>query len=626
MHVMQMRRAHEAQVRSAERAQESEIGRHEGVELLVDVEDGQLRAGGVVEARLAQLVLARLRADSAVQADQGGRAVLHGVEEGCARAETVGDERGASGILGDERPFACRFRQDGEVEGLVLRRLRDVFLAFHRTRDAGRRRAGRDHEPVRGEELAEDRLIGDGIAAPLRDEDEGNRRRKRGGAGNRSHRPSEPPFHVVTGHLRARAQERSVLLDRGLDLLGRGGSELAREEGDVVAEGEVFLSAFFRGVPQRHLDGARLSFARARRILERGDFEPHGVLAPLRRCEKECCVDGDHAALDTASGRPFNRPQCVSTGGDSRQVLRSARGGQMAKLGGTFRIGGKLEVHRLGFGAMRLTGPGIWDAPADVAEAKRTLARVRELGIDFIDTADSYGPFVSEQLIAEILAPYRGIAIATKAGLTRHGPDIWRPLGRPEYLRQQVLLSLRHLKADSIDLWQLHRIDPKVPRDEQFSAIADMQREGLIRHVGLSEVTVEEIEAAGRHFEVATVQNLYNLVNRRSEDVLEHCEKRKIGFIPWYPLAAGSLSKTGGVLESLVRKLSATPSQLALAWLLRRSPVTLPIPGTSRVKHLEENAAAANVELSDDDFHALDALGREEWRATQRKEAVKARG
>src|SRR5438874_1673210 len=272
---------------------------------------------------------------------------------------------------------------------------------------------------------------------------------------------------------------------------------------------------------------------------------------------------------------------------------------------------------------MRLTGPGIWGPPADVSEAKRTLARARELGIDFIDTADSYGPFVSEQLIGEVLAPYRGIVVATKAGLTRHGPDIWRAVGRPEYLRQQLLLSLRHLRVERIDLWQLHRIDPKVPRDEQFSAIADMQREGLIQHVGLSEVTVEEIEAASRHFEVATVQNLYNLVNRRSEDVLEHCEKRKIGFIPWYPLAAGSLSKTGGVLESLVRKLSTTPSQLALAWVLKRSPVTLPIPGTSRVKHLEENTGAARVELSDEDFLTLDAMGREEWNGTQRKEAAR---
>src|SRR5256885_2256051 len=295
----------------------------------------------------------------------------------------------------------------------------------------------------------------------------------------------------------------------------------------------------------------------------------------------------------------------------------------MTRLGGAFRIGGKLEVHRLGFGAMRLTGPGIWGPPADVSEAKRTLARAREVGIDCMDTADSYGPFVSEQLIGEVLAPYRGIVVATKAGLTRHGPAIWRAVGRPEYLRQQLLLSRRHLRVERIDLWQLHRIDPKVLRDEQFGAIADMQREGLIHQVGLSEVSVEEIEAASRHFEVATVQNLYNLVNRRSEEVLEHCEKRKIGFIPWYPLAAGGLSKPGGVLESLVRKLSTTPSQLALAWVLKRSPVTLPIPGTSKVKHLEENTGSARVELSDEDFRALDALGRDEWNATQRKEAAR---
>jgi len=231
---------------------------------------------------------------------------------------------------------------------------------------------------------------------------------------------------------------------------------------------------------------------------------------------------------------------------------------------------------------------------------------------------------VSEQLIAEVLAPYRGIVVATKAGFTRHGPDIWRAVGRPEYLRQQVLLSLRHLKADRIDLWQLHRVDPKVPRDEQFSAIADMQREGLIRHAGLSEVTVEEIEAAGRYFEVATVQNLYNLVNRRSEDVLSHCEKRKIGFIPWYPLAAGDLSKPGGILGSLSRKLSVAPSPVALAWALRKSPVMLPIPGTSQVRHLEENTAAADVALSDEDFRALDALGHEQWTEGQRKEAARA--
>jgi aryl-alcohol dehydrogenase-like predicted oxidoreductase len=286
---------------------------------------------------------------------------------------------------------------------------------------------------------------------------------------------------------------------------------------------------------------------------------------------------------------------------------------------GTFRLGGDLEINRLGFGAMRITGKGIWGPPDDVAEAKRTLARLPQLGVNFIDTADSYGPFISEELIAEVLAPYKGIVVATKGGLTRHGPDIWAPLGRPEYLRQCVLMSLRRLKQDRLDLWQLHRIDPKVPRDEQFGVIADMQREGLIRHVGLSEVSVEEVEAAGRQLPIVSVQNLYNLVNRKSEDVLEHCAKKKIAFIPWYPLAAGQLAQPGGVLDRIAKKLGATPSQVALAWVLRRSPMTLPIPGTSKVKHLEENMAAARIELSDDDFRALDARGKEEWQSAKRQ-------
>jgi aryl-alcohol dehydrogenase-like predicted oxidoreductase len=281
-----------------------------------------------------------------------------------------------------------------------------------------------------------------------------------------------------------------------------------------------------------------------------------------------------------------------------------------AAASGTFRIGGDLEVNRLGFGAMRITGNGIWGEPEDPQEARRTVARVAELDIHFIDTADSYGPFVSEDILAEVLSPYkRGLVIATKGGLTRHGPNIWRPVGRPEYLRQCVLMSLRRLKLERIDLWQLHRIDTKVPRDEQFGAIAEMQREGLIRHAGLSEVSVEEIQAASRFFKVATVQNLYNLANRQSEAVLEHCEKNGIGFIPWYPLAGGPLAKEGGVLDTLARKLGATPSQVALAWVLKRSRVMLPIPGTGKVKHLEENTAAAGVQLSDEDFRTLDAQG-----------------
>ncbi|HEY0093542.1 MAG TPA: aldo/keto reductase [Archangium sp.] len=289
-----------------------------------------------------------------------------------------------------------------------------------------------------------------------------------------------------------------------------------------------------------------------------------------------------------------------------------------AAASGTFRIGGDLEVNRLGFGAMRITGPGIWGEPEDPKEARRTVARVPELGINFIDTADSYGPHVSEDILAEVLAPYKkGLVIATKGGLTRHGPNIWPPLGRPEYLKQCVLMSLRRLKLERIDLWQLHRIDAKVPRDEQFGAIAEMQREGLIRHVGLSEVSVEEIQAASRFFKVATVQNLYNLANRHSEAVLDHCEKNGIGFIPWYPLAGGPLAKEGGLLDTLAKKLGATPSQVALAWVLKRSPVMLPIPGTGKVKHLEENTAAAHVKLSDEDFRALDTQGQEAWRAQQ---------
>jgi aryl-alcohol dehydrogenase-like predicted oxidoreductase len=286
---------------------------------------------------------------------------------------------------------------------------------------------------------------------------------------------------------------------------------------------------------------------------------------------------------------------------------------KIATQSGTFRIAGELTVNRLGFGAMRVTGKGIWGPPEDLEEAKRVLRRVPELGINFIDTADSYGPFVSEDLIAEVLAPYKGLVIATKGGLTRHGPEIWVPCGRPEYLRQCVLMSMRRLKQDRLDLWQLHRIDPKVPRDEQFGVIADMQREGLIRYVGLSEVNVEQIEAAQKYFKVMTVQNLYNLANRQSEEVVDYCEKKGIGFIPWYPLAAGGLAKEGSVLDKVAKKLKASPSEVALAWVLKRSPVMLPIPGTGKVKHLEENTAAAALKLSDEDFKALDQVGREEW-------------
>lgn len=281
-----------------------------------------------------------------------------------------------------------------------------------------------------------------------------------------------------------------------------------------------------------------------------------------------------------------------------------------AASSGTFKIGGDITVNRLGFGAMRITGNGIWGEPADRAEAIRVLERLPDLGVNFIDTADSYGPFISEDLIAEALAPYKGLLVATKAGLTRQGPNIWLPVGRPEYLRQCVMMSLRRLKLDRIDLWQLHRIDTKVPRSEQFEAIAAMQKEGLIRHVGLSEVGVEDIEAASKVFKVATVQNRYNLIDRGSEAVLDYCEAQGIGFIPWFPLAAGNLAKPGTALDSIVQKTGATPSQVALAWVLKRSPVMLPIPGTSKVSHLEDNVAGAGIQLSDADFTALDAQAK----------------
>jgi len=283
-----------------------------------------------------------------------------------------------------------------------------------------------------------------------------------------------------------------------------------------------------------------------------------------------------------------------------------------AAASGTYDLGGQ-TIHRLGFGAMRVTGQGIWGEPNDREESLRTLRRLPELGVNFIDTADSYGPFVSEELIREALHPYKDMLIATKGGLTRHGPDIWMPVGRPEYLRQCVLMSLRRLGVETIDLWQLHRIDPKVPQDEQFGVIRDMQKEGLIRNVGLSEVSVAEIKAAQKFFTVATVQNRYNLVDRTSEDVLDFCAQNGVGFIPWFPLAAGELAKPGSVLDTIAKKIGASPSQVALAWVLKRSPVMLPIPGTSRVKHLEENVAAAAIELSDEDFDALDKQGRAEF-------------
>ena len=278
---------------------------------------------------------------------------------------------------------------------------------------------------------------------------------------------------------------------------------------------------------------------------------------------------------------------------------------------GTFTFPGTfpgVTVHRLGFGAMRLTGRGIWGEPTDRSECIRVLRRAVELGVDFIDTADSYGPYVSEDLIREALHPYpQGLVIATKAGLTRTGPNQWHPVGRPEYLRQQVEMSLRRLATERLDLFQLHRIDPKVPAEEQFGFLADLLREGKVGAVGLSQVSVDETEAACKSVPVSTVQNLYNLTDRSSEDVLEHCTKKGIGFIPWYPIASGALAKPGGVVDEIARETGATPAQISLAWLLARSPVVMPIPGTSSVGHLEENCAAATVELSADQIERLNA-------------------
>ena len=277
---------------------------------------------------------------------------------------------------------------------------------------------------------------------------------------------------------------------------------------------------------------------------------------------------------------------------------------------GSFTIGGEIKVNRLGYGAMRITGPGIWGPPADRAEAIRTLQRLPELGVNFIDTADSYGPAVSEELIRDALHPYTGLLIATKAGLIRGGPDQWTPNGRPDYLISQARKSLRTLNVEQIALWQLHRVDTKVPRAEQFGAVRKLLDDGIIRHAGLSEVSIEDIEAARKVFPVATVQNLYNLANRGSERVLEYCERHGIGFIPWYPLAAGELTRSGSALDRIAKAHDATQSQIALAWLLGRSPVILPIPGTSKVNHLEENVAAVTIRLSRDDVSALARAAR----------------
>ena len=284
-------------------------------------------------------------------------------------------------------------------------------------------------------------------------------------------------------------------------------------------------------------------------------------------------------------------------------------GNPVAAASGVFRIGGDLPVHRLGFGAMRITGPGVWGEPKDPAEARRVLQTAVALGVNLIDTADSYGPEVSERLIAEALHPYpAGLVIATKGGLTRSGPNQWAPVGRPEYLQQCVELSLRRLKVDCIDLYQLHRIDPKVPVAESLAALKAFQQAGKIRHIGLSEVTVEQIEEAKKTVAIVSVQNLYNLGNRQSAAVLEYCTRHGLGFIPWFPLAAGKMVQPGGALEQIARRHQATVSQLALAWLLHQSPVMLPIPGTSSVAHLEENLGAAALQLSEAEWSEVAAL------------------
>jgi pyridoxine 4-dehydrogenase len=279
----------------------------------------------------------------------------------------------------------------------------------------------------------------------------------------------------------------------------------------------------------------------------------------------------------------------------------------VAAQSGKFTLGGDLTVHRLGFGAMRITGEGIWGLPKDREESIRVLRRTIDLGINLIDTADAYGPEVSEQLIAEALHPYpKGLVIATKGGLTRQGPNKWLPVGRPEYLTQCVEMSLRRLKVERIDLWQLHRIDPRVPVEESLGAIKDLQKQGKICHVGLSEVKPHEIEQARKTIDIVSVQNQFNIGDRKHEDTVDYCQKHQIGFIPWFPVAAGKLANPGGPLDKAAKQHGVTVSQLALAWLLHHSPVMLPIPGTSSVKHLEENTASADIHLSDAEWAEIE--------------------
>ena len=296
----------------------------------------------------------------------------------------------------------------------------------------------------------------------------------------------------------------------------------------------------------------------------------------------------------------------LNPGPRSGGMTTTSTSSRPADSSGTFALGGDLPVNRLGYGAMQLTGPGVWGDPKDPAEAVRVLRRAVELGVNFIDTADSYGPFVSENIIRRSLHPYADdVVIATKGGLTRPSPSDWRPVGRPEYLRQQLHLSLRHLGLEQIHLYQLHRIDAAVPLADQLGALVELQQEGKIRHIGVSEVSVEQLKQAREIADIVSVQNLYNLAHRKAGDVLDYAEANDIAFIPWFPIATGALARPGGPLDTFAKKHDASPSQLALAWLLRRSPVILPIPGTSSVEHVEENIAASTVILTDEEFTAL---------------------
>jgi pyridoxine 4-dehydrogenase len=310
------------------------------------------------------------------------------------------------------------------------------------------------------------------------------------------------------------------------------------------------------------------------------------------------------ATVVGASGLPLALPQILFRTRSTKPVIITTA---MITLSKTFTIGNDLEVNRLGFGTMRLTGTGIWGEPKDPEEARHVLKRAVELGVNFIDTADSYGPDVSERLIGETLSPFpKGLVVATKGGLTRQGPDRWSPDGRPDYLAKEVEKSLRLLKTDVIDLWQLHRIDPKVPVEQSLEPIVKLKQQGKIRHIGLSEVKPKDIDRARKVVEIVSVQNLYNVGDRQHEDVLEYCERHNIAFIPWFPVAAGKLAQPGGKLDEIAKRRGATVAQLSIAWLLHRSAVMLPIPGTSSVAHLEENMKAAHLALSEAEMKEIE--------------------